>query len=111
VSDYRCDGCGKTSRIAEHTPGCPVAEAYRNGTAGAARPTKLLTRWEPTSPGVIGPSVSVHREDVVAMEALWDAVYPAQRTKLYLRGGSTLSVHELFDTLAASAWWEKSWNT
>lgn len=24
---YRCEGCGKTSRIAAHAPGCPVAAA------------------------------------------------------------------------------------
>jgi hypothetical protein len=25
---YRCEGCGKTSRIARHEPGCPVAAAF-----------------------------------------------------------------------------------
>jgi len=25
---YQCEGCGKTSRIAQHAPGCPVAAQF-----------------------------------------------------------------------------------
>jgi len=38
VSDYQCEGCGKTSRIAQHEPGCPVA-AYWSGQRDSQRPT------------------------------------------------------------------------
>ncbi len=27
---YRCEGCGKTSRIAAHESGCPVLRAHRS---------------------------------------------------------------------------------
>ena len=30
---YCCDGCGKTSRIARHEPGCPVAAPWRQQVA------------------------------------------------------------------------------
>jgi hypothetical protein len=28
VENYRCEGCGKTSRLVPHLPGCPVQEYW-----------------------------------------------------------------------------------
>jgi hypothetical protein len=36
MGDYRCEGCGKTSRIAAHEPWCPVLE--RQQVSKVARP-------------------------------------------------------------------------
>lgn len=102
---YRCEGCGKTSRIAPHEAGCPVVMMRPPGLDDAVA---IFNRWRP---GHHGPSLALHRDDVVAMEALWDEINSAQRTRMHLRGGGTLDVCELFDTLAVSDWWERSWPT
>ncbi len=62
MSDYRCDGCGKTSRIAQHEPGCPVAAYWagqREEAPGSERPTLTdLQPPVPQTPGVCGPGCS-----------------------------------------------------
>lgn len=71
----------------------------------ASNPVNLFMRWQE---GFVGPSVSVHRDDVVALSAVHDEASGGSRTKLHLRGGGSLDVSERFDTVRLSSWWNKT---
>lgn len=51
-SGYKCEGCGKTSRIAQHEPGCPVQAAHEQRARDWRPPTVLcITCTDMGAPG------------------------------------------------------------
>lgn len=65
MNTYYCQGCGKTSRIAAHSPGCAVAAAFdaQNEQPAIPEGTQGLVRLKPWSYYEPANGVTLHVND------------------------------------------------